>query len=66
MAVIDALLSYSKTNVNVQDIKGVSALHHAPYGKHECALILSKLIERGVDVSVCNLKKQTALHLASL
>ena len=65
MAVINALLSHLKTDVNVQDIKGESALHRAPYGKHECALILSKLIERGADVSTCNLKKRTALHLAS-
>jgi ankyrin repeat protein len=65
MAVIDALLSHSKTDVNVQDIEGASALHRAPYGKHECALILSKLIERGADVSACNSKKRTALHLAS-
>lgn len=65
IAVIDALLSYSKTNVNVQDIEGASVLHRAPYGKHECALILSKLIKRGADVSACNSKKQTAFYLAS-
>ena len=66
MAVIDTLLSHSKTNINVQDIEGASTLHHAPYGKHECTFILSKLIEWGVDVSTCNSKKRMALHLASL
>jgi ankyrin repeat protein len=65
IAVIDALLSYSKTNVNVQDIEEASALHRAPYEKHEYALILSKLIKRGADVSAYNSKKRTALHLAS-
>jgi ankyrin repeat protein len=65
MAVIDALLSHSETDVNVQDIEGASALHCAPYEKRECALILRKLIERGADVSACSSKKRTALRLAS-
>jgi ankyrin repeat protein len=65
MAVIDALLSHSETDVNVQDIERASALHCAPYEKRECTLILSKLIKRGADVSTFDQEGLNALHCAA-
>jgi hypothetical protein len=56
IAVIDALLSHTKTNITLNEIEGASARRDAPFGEVECALIVSKLIK----------KSQTFLHLASL
>src|SRR5436305_4231031 len=64
IATIDALLSHQKTHVNIQDIKGASALHHIRYEERVCALIVSKLIKKGADVFACDLQRRTALHIA--
>jgi ankyrin repeat protein len=66
MAVIDGLLNHPKADVKVQDTDGASALHRAPYGKPECAIIVSRLIEKGADVSSWNSRKQCPLQLACL
>lgn len=66
MALIDGLLNHPKTDVIVQDTEGASALHRAPYGKPECAIIVSRLIEKGADVSSWNSRKQCPLQLACL
>ncbi|KAF4637226.1 hypothetical protein G7Y89_g846 [Cudoniella acicularis] len=62
--VIDKLLGHSKIDVNIQDSKGASALHYAPYGKEKCHIIVKTLVEKGAEVSAWNSRKQSPLHLA--
>jgi ankyrin repeat protein len=64
IAVVDALLHHPKVDLKVQDNEGASALHRVPYGEPECAIIVSKLIEKGAEVSAWNSRKQCPLHLA--
>jgi ankyrin repeat protein len=66
MAVVNAILSHSGTDVTVQDSQGREPLHTVRYGDPASQLVVSKLIESGAKVSACNLKGRTALHLASL
>ena len=65
MSIFDTLLSNPDINVNIQDIKGATALHCLQYRFEECDILISKLIERGADLSPRNSEKQTPLHLAS-
>ncbi|KAI9832809.1 MAG: hypothetical protein M1819_004029 [Sarea resinae] len=65
-SVIDELLRNPKTDVNLQDSNGDSALHYAPYSTPHCALIVRKVLKKGADVSAQNAKKRRPLHLACL
>jgi ankyrin repeat protein len=64
ICVFDVLLRHPRIDVNVQDIKGASALHCLRYGYEKCDILISKLIEKGADLSLTNSVKQTPLHLA--
>jgi ankyrin repeat protein len=66
MTVFNTLLRNPKIDVNAQNIKGASALHCLPYRDEDCTNLVSKLIERGADLSFRNSKEQTPLQLACL
>ena len=64
MSVFNTLLSNPKTDVNIQDIKEATALHCLKYGFEGCNVLISKLIERGANLSLTNSAGQTPLQLA--
>jgi ankyrin repeat protein len=64
MSVFSTLLSNPKTDVNIQDIKEATALHCLKYGFEGCNVLISKLIERGANLSLTNSAGQTPLQLA--
>ncbi|KAF5552597.1 isoform 2 of ankyrin-3 [Fusarium mexicanum] len=63
-AVVELLLNNPKTDVNAQDIFGMSPLHIAAGRKDLTALVFQKLIDRGADISLCTTESRTPLHLA--
>ena len=49
ICVLDALLRHPRIDVNIQDLKGASALHYFHYGYEKCDILMSKLIDRGAN-----------------
>ncbi|KAH7378533.1 ankyrin repeat-containing domain protein, partial [Cadophora sp. MPI-SDFR-AT-0126] len=65
-AVAETLLRDNKTNVMLQDAKGLSLLHTINYTELDPSHVVRSLIQKWARVTARNLKGQTALHLASL
>ena len=63
---VEILLRDDRTNVTFQDAQGLSVLHTVNYTELDSPHIIRSLIQKGARVAACNLKRQTALHLASL
>ncbi|KAF5254912.1 hypothetical protein FANTH_408 [Fusarium anthophilum] len=63
-AIIELLLDNPKTDINAQDIFGMSPLHIAAERKDLAASVFLKLIDRGADISLCTTESRTPLHLA--
>ncbi|TAQ88653.1 hypothetical protein B7494_g3004 [Chlorociboria aeruginascens] len=66
MNIIDRLLNHSEVDIKIQDAEGASVLHRVPYGMPKCNDIVTKLIDKGADVSAWNSEKQSPLQLACL
>jgi ankyrin repeat protein len=58
------LLRHPRIDVNIQDFKGASALYCLQYRYEKCDILISKLIERGTDLSLKNSGEQTPVYLA--
>jgi ankyrin repeat protein len=65
LAVVEVLLASGVIDVNIPNDQGDYPQHVIPFEKPSLTMILSKLLERGANVSSCNGKRQTCLHLAS-
>ncbi|KAF5964158.1 nucleoside phosphorylase [Fusarium bulbicola] len=63
-AIIELLLDNPKTDINAQDIFGMSPLHIAAERKDLAVSLFQKLIDRGADISLCTTESRTPLHLA--
>ncbi|KAF5694693.1 hypothetical protein FDENT_821 [Fusarium denticulatum] len=63
-AILDLLLYNPSTDINAQDIFGMSPLHIAAGSKDLTASVFQKLIDRGADISLCTTKNKTPLHFA--
>lgn len=57
ITVVDVLLHYPKVHLTVQNNEGVLALHRVQYREPECAIIVSRLIENGAEVSAWDSRK---------
>jgi ankyrin repeat protein len=65
IAVVDVLLESGVIDVNIPNDQGDYPLHVIPFEKPSSAMILSRLLKKEADFSLCNGKHQTCLHLAS-
>ncbi|KAH7194669.1 ankyrin repeat-containing domain protein [Fusarium oxysporum] len=65
-ATIDLLLECPETNLNAQDIFGISSLHIAAQSSHLSESVTQKLIDKGADISLRTKDKKTLLHFAIL
>ena len=64
--VLQCLLTHAECNPNVQDIHGNTPLHIAcREGYLECVKLIIETSTVRVDFNLTNIKKQTAVHLAS-
>ncbi|KAF5571035.1 hypothetical protein FPHYL_755 [Fusarium phyllophilum] len=63
-AIVDLLLDSSSTDINAQDIFGISPLHITARSEDLTALVFQKLIDRGADISLGTTENKTPLHLA--
>jgi ankyrin repeat protein len=62
--IIDLLLESPETDVNAQDIFGVSSLHIAARSKNLSESVTQKLIDKGANISLRTKENRTPLHFA--
>ncbi len=64
LGVVNALLKSPTIEVNPENIQRDCLLHLVRYRYPSAAVIVSKLLDMGADVSACNGKGESILHLA--
>jgi ankyrin repeat protein len=65
VAVLDALLSHPKVDLEERDYKGKCPVHCIDYKKPESTTYMERLVSKGANLSCVDSKQQSALHLAS-
>lgn len=65
IAVLDALLSHPKIDLEERDYKGKCPIHCIEYKKPESTAYMERLVSKGADLACVDSKQQSALHLAS-